>query len=103
TTAALRPVAIVAVSSDVLAVHPSKPDMTLREFLATAKDKTFTNGSVGVGTGPHIGAEYFFREVAKVKAVHVPFTGGAPAVAAAVGNHIDVVWLVLPTVTPQIA
>jgi tripartite-type tricarboxylate transporter receptor subunit TctC len=55
-----------------------------------------------VGTGPHIGAEYFFREVAKVKSVHVPFTGGAPAVQATVGNHVDAVVLTLPTVTPQI-
>jgi len=55
-----------------------------------------------VGTGPHIGAEYFFREVAKVQALHVPFTGGAPAVAAAVGNHVDAIVLTLPTVVPAI-
>src|SRR5262249_42904244 len=36
------------------------------------------------------------------QAVHVPFTGGAPAVAAAAGGHIDAVVLTLPTVTPQI-
>ena len=94
--------AIVAVSPDVLAVHPSNPAKDLREFIAAARDKSFTYGSAGVGTGPHIGAEYFFREVAKVKAVHVPFTGGAPAVTAAVGNHVDAVVLTLPTVTPQI-
>jgi tripartite-type tricarboxylate transporter receptor subunit TctC len=99
----LRAVAIVAVSPDVLAVHPSNPAKDLRSFIATAKEKSFTYGSAGVGTGPHIGAEYFFREVAKVKAVHVPFTGGAPAVTAAIGNHIDAVWLVLPTVTPLIS
>jgi len=34
--------------------------------------------------------------------VHVPFTGGAPAVQAAIGNHVDAVVLTLPTVTPQI-
>jgi tripartite-type tricarboxylate transporter receptor subunit TctC len=45
----------------------------------------------------------FFREVAKVQAVHVPFTGGAPAVAAAVGNHVDAIVLTLPTVVPPIA
>jgi tripartite-type tricarboxylate transporter receptor subunit TctC len=98
----LTAVAIVAISPDVLAVHPSNPAKDLRQFIAAAKDKSFTYGSAGVGTGPHIGAEYFFREVAKVKAVHVPFTGGAPAVAAAVGNHVDAIVLTLPTVTPQI-
>src|SRR5205809_4558179 len=98
----LRAVAIVAVSPDVLAVHPSNPAKDLREFIAAAKEKSFTYGSAGVGTGPHIGAEYFFREVAKVKAVHVPFTGGGPAVTAAIGNHVDSIVLTLPTVVPPI-
>src|SRR2546421_4917530 len=96
----LRAVAIVAFSPDMLAVHPSNPAKDLREFIKSGK--SFTYGSAGVGTGPHIGAEYFFREVAKVQALHVPFTGGAPAVAAAVGNHVDAIVLTLPTVVPSI-
>jgi tripartite-type tricarboxylate transporter receptor subunit TctC len=98
----LRPIAIVAFSPDVLAVHPSNPAKDLREFIQNGKVKGFTYGSAGVGTGPHIGAEYFFREVAKVQAVHVPFTGGGPAVTAAIGNHIDAIVLTLPTVVPPI-
>jgi tripartite-type tricarboxylate transporter receptor subunit TctC len=98
----LRPVAFVAISPDVIAVHPSNPARDLKEFVANAREKSFTFGSAGVGTGPHIGAEYFFREVAKVKSVHVPFTGGAPAVTATAGNHVDAVVLTLPTVTPLI-
>jgi tripartite-type tricarboxylate transporter receptor subunit TctC len=101
-TADLNAVAIVASSPDVIAVHPSNPAKDLREFLKNGKDKSFTYGGAGVGTGPHIGAEYFFHEIAKVNSVFVPFTGGAPAVAAAIGNHVDAVVLTLPTVTPQI-
>src|SRR5262249_20583208 len=97
-----RPGALRAISPDVSAPHPQHPASDLKEFVANARDKSFTYGSAGVGTGPHIGAEYFFRAVAKVKSVHVPFTGGAPAVQAAVGNHVDAVVLTLPTVTPQI-
>jgi tripartite-type tricarboxylate transporter receptor subunit TctC len=96
----LRAIAIVAFSPDILAVHASNPAKDLKDFVKSGK--SFTYGSAGVGTGPHIGAEYFFREVAKVQAVHVPFTGGAPAVAAAVGNHVDAVVLTLPTVVPPI-
>ena len=98
----LKPVAIVAFSPDVIAVHPSNPAKDLKEFLANAKTKSFTYGSAGVGTGPYIGAEYFFSEVAKVKYVQVPFQGGAPAIVAALGNHIDALVLTLPPVTPQI-
>jgi tripartite-type tricarboxylate transporter receptor subunit TctC len=34
--------------------------------------------------------------------VHVPFSGGAPAVAAAIGNHIDLIAVALPTAASQI-
>jgi len=98
----LRTVAIVAFSPDVIAVHPSNPAKDLKEFVSNAKAKSFAYGSAGVGTGPHIGAEYFFREVAKVEAVHAPFTGGGPAVASAIGNHVDAIVLTLPTVVPPI-
>src|ERR1019366_5475040 len=36
-----------------------------------------------------IAAEYFFKEIAKISATHVPFQGGAPAIAATIGNQID--------------
>jgi tripartite-type tricarboxylate transporter receptor subunit TctC len=98
----LRPVAIVAISPDVIAVHPSNPAKTLKEFIANAKDKSFTYGSAGVGTGPYVGAEYFFKEVTKVKYVQVPFQGGAPAITAVLGNHVDAIALTLPPVTPHI-
>ena len=86
----------------MLAVHPSNPAKDLKEFLANAKDKSFTYGSAGLGTGPQIGAEYFFKEVAKVKYVHVPFQGGAPAITALLGNHVDSIVLTLPPITPHI-
>ena len=98
----LRPIAFVAISPDVIAIHPSNPAKDLKQFLANAKDKSFTYGSAGAGTGPQIGAEYFFKEVAKVKYVHVPFQGGAPAITATLGNHVDALVLTLPPVTPHI-
>jgi len=98
----IRPVAIVAISPDVIAVHPSNPAKDLKEFLANSKTKSFTYGSAGAGTGPQIGAEYFFKEVAKVNYVHVPFQGGAPAITATLGNHVDALVLTLPPVTPHI-
>src|SRR6476661_6718698 len=98
----LRPIAFVAISPDVIAIHPSNPAKDLKQFIANAKDKSFTYGSAGAGTGPQIGAEYFFKEVAKVKYVHVPFQGGAPAITATLGNHVDALVLTLPPVTPHI-
>jgi tripartite-type tricarboxylate transporter receptor subunit TctC len=98
----LRPVAFVAISPDVIAIHPSNPAKDLKQFIANAKEKSFTYGSAGAGTGPQIGAEYFFKEVAKVKYVHVPFQGGAPAITATLGNHVDSLVLTLPPTVPHI-
>jgi tripartite-type tricarboxylate transporter receptor subunit TctC len=98
----LRPVAFVAISPDVIAIHPSNPAKDLKEFVANAKEKSFSYGSAGAGTGPQIGAEYFFKEVAKVKYVHVPFQGGAPAITATLGNHVDALVLTLPPTVPHI-
>lgn len=97
----LRPVAIVALSPYAIAVHPSNPANNLKEFIANGKEKSFTYGSPGVGSGPHIGAEYFFNEVAKVKATHVPFANSRAEVAAQ-GGHIDAVVISLPAVSQAI-
>lgn len=87
----LAPVAISASSAESIATHPNKAPGGLKEFLAWAKDRDVTFATAGVGSGSHLAAEYFFKSLAKVKAVHVPFRGGAPAVQAAVGDQVDVV------------
>jgi tripartite-type tricarboxylate transporter receptor subunit TctC len=87
----LSTVAIPAASPETIAAHPSKGLGNLKEFLAWAKDREITFGSAGVGSGSHLAAEYFLKVHAKVRALHVPFRGGAPAVQAVLGNQIDLV------------
>lgn len=85
----LKTVAIVASSPEAFVTGPNNPAANLAEFLKNAKGKSITFASAGVGSGSHIAAEYFFKEIAKVNAVHVPFQGGAPAIAATIGNQVD--------------
>ena len=85
----LKPIAIVASSPESLVTSPGNPASNLADFLKAAKSKNLTFGSAGVGSGSHIAAEYFFKEIAKISATHVPFQGGAPAIAATIGNQID--------------
>jgi tripartite-type tricarboxylate transporter receptor subunit TctC len=87
----LAALAMPASSPESLAVHPSKPSGSLKDFLDWARDKEITFGTAGVGSGSHLAAEYFFKNLAKTKASHVPFRGGALSVQAGVGNQIDVV------------
>jgi tripartite-type tricarboxylate transporter receptor subunit TctC len=97
-----KAVAVVATTPDVLAVHPSNPAKTLAEFIANAQGKAINFGSSGMGTTPHIATEYLLRELAKLDVAHVPFSGGAPAVSAALGNHVDLLSVSLPTAISHI-
>ena len=98
----LTPVALAASTPEVLAVNPANPARTLREFIVDAKWKPVTFGTAGVGTGSYVAARYFFQMIGGIEAVHVPFPGGAPAINAALGNHIDVLAASLPPLIPQI-
>ncbi len=86
----LKPVAIMASSPEAFVTGPNNAAANLADFLKAAKGKSITFASAGVGSGSHIAAEYFFKEIAKINAVHVPFQGGAPAIAATIGNQVDV-------------
>jgi tripartite-type tricarboxylate transporter receptor subunit TctC len=84
-----KTVAIVASSPEALVTSPSNPASNLADFVKAAQGKTINFGSAGVGSGSHIEAEYFFKVLAKIPAVHIPFQGGAPAINATLGNQID--------------
>jgi len=87
----LDQLAIIAMpgsSPETFAVPPDRPG-TLKEFVAWAKGREITYATAGVGSGSNIATEYFFKEIAKVKAAHVPFRGGSLAVQAALGGQVD--------------
>ena len=79
----------VAGSSNLLAVHPSVPATTTKELIALLKAHPgkYTYGSSGVGGAGHL-ATALFTHMAGVEATHVPYKGGAPAVADLVAGRI---------------
>jgi tripartite-type tricarboxylate transporter receptor subunit TctC len=72
-----------------ITVHPAVPAKNIRELIALARAKpgelTFASASI-IG-GQRLAAELFFREVAKVDIINVPYNGGAPAATAVIGGH----------------
>jgi tripartite-type tricarboxylate transporter receptor subunit TctC len=96
----ITPVAIVGSAPEAIVVNPANPAKNLREFIEAARQKPIEYGSAGVGSGSFIAAEYLFKVVAKAQTVHVPFPGGAPAVTALLGNHIQAV---AATVSPLVS
>jgi len=84
----LVPVTVLAQTPLVLAVNPSVPATSVQELVAMARGKGgFRYASSGAGTISHLAME-LFRSQAKVDALtHVPYKGGAPAVAAVSGGE----------------
>lgn len=86
---AFEPVCMLVDSPQVLAVHESAPYRTLKDFVDAAKAKPgeLSFAAVGPATTQHIAGE-MFKLAAGVNLTYVPFTGGAPAVNALLGNHV---------------
>jgi tripartite-type tricarboxylate transporter receptor subunit TctC len=96
----VRAVAIAAETPELLAVNGTNPAKTLKEFLASAKGRSITLGNPGIGTSSYIVTQYFFTKLAKLDAVQVPFQGGAPALNALAGSHIEILGATLPPFVP---
>jgi tripartite-type tricarboxylate transporter receptor subunit TctC len=85
----LVPVTMVNSAPLMLVVHPSLPAKSVAEFLAYAKAHPgkLNYGSGGVGTTPFLAAE-LLKSMTGIDAVHVPYKGGAPALADLVAGQL---------------
>ena len=85
----------------MLAVHPSVAASDVKEFIALAKASPgkLSYASAGRGTPAHLAGE-LFRLAFGVDIIHVPFTGGGPAMTATLGGHTSCVVSALPTGAP---
>src|SRR5438874_269245 len=86
------PIARLTADPTVLAVRADSPWKTLQEFLADAKRRpgAITYGSSGNYGTMHMPME-MFAERAGIKLLHVPYTGGGPAVVGLLGGNVDAI------------
>lgn len=86
----LAPLTLVAESLNVLLVRDGLPVKTVPELLALARKEPgqLNYGSAGNGSATHMAAE-LFKHLAGVDVMSVPFSGGAPALAALLGGQVD--------------
>jgi tripartite-type tricarboxylate transporter receptor subunit TctC len=99
----LAPVALVATSPLVLAVHPSLPARSVREFIALAKKRPHEIGYATAGEGsPHNVAGEWMKLLAKIDIIHVPYKGGGPQLVDLMGGHVHSGFLALPIVAPYL-
>jgi tripartite-type tricarboxylate transporter receptor subunit TctC len=97
----LLPLAPVAATPHILIVAPDFPAKSVPELLARAKAEPgkLAFASSGVGNSDHLCGE-LFNLMAGVKAVHVPYKGGAPAAVDVMGGRIAYYFAGMPVGLP---
>jgi tripartite-type tricarboxylate transporter receptor subunit TctC len=97
------PVALLTVSTNVIAVHPSVPVNNLKEFIAYAKANPgkLNYASQGNGSVSHIGTE-IFKQITGVEMVHVPYKGSGPAVQDVLAGQVQVFITTPPSVMQHV-
>ena len=97
------PISLMCSSPHVLVVHPSIPAQTVNELVALAKASPgkYSYASAGRGTPAHLAGE-LFKLTFGVDITHVPFNGGGPATASALGGHVPISVSAVPTAVTYI-
>jgi tripartite-type tricarboxylate transporter receptor subunit TctC len=96
------PVGLVASSPNILVAHPSEPANDLKEYLRMNKGKSISYGSAGIGSTPHLTGDHILRALAGIDAVHIPFQGASPALAATMANQVPLASVALPPAVPLV-
>lgn len=93
------PVGVVGEVPLLLVVHPSVRANTIAEFIALAKSEPgkVSFATSGNGSTEHVAAE-LFQQRTGVSLLHVPYKGGAPAVADVMGGQVQSMFATIPNV-----
>ena len=97
------PIAMAAVATNVIAVHPSIPANTLGELIAYLKsnpDKV-SYASQGSGSLAHVGTE-IFKAQTSTSILHVPYRGSGPAIQDMLSGQVHLFITTPPSVMQHI-
>jgi tripartite-type tricarboxylate transporter receptor subunit TctC len=93
----IAPVSGLVLSPNVMIVNPALPVRSVAEFIAYTKANPgkVNLASPGTGTAVHMGGE-MFKLMTGASMTHVPYRGGAPAMADLISGQVHVMFDVLP-------
>lgn len=99
----LAPVIWCVQGANVLSIHPSLPVTNLRQLIALAKARPgqLNFASSGVGGSNHMAGE-LLKVMAHIDIVHIPYKGNTPALADAVGGHVEMIFSGVPALLPHL-
>ena len=99
----IAPITLNVTVPEMLVVASNVPANNMAELIALAKAKPgkLNFASAGIGGLPHLAGE-LFKLTAKIDIVHVPYRGAAPAINDLLGQQVEMTFLDLPVILPQI-
>ena len=100
----LKSLALISQISEqplIITVNPKVPANTLQELVKLAKAQPGKLNYGGTGPAVTLPVEYF-NAVAGIKVQEVPYRGGGPATAAALGGEIEILWATIVSIYPQV-
>lgn len=97
------PVTLMCATPTVIVVHDSLGVSSIKDLIALLKANPgkFSYSSAGTGTPAHLAGE-LFKSAYGVDIIHVPFTGGGPAMNSTIGGHTPISFPALSTAAPSI-
>jgi tripartite-type tricarboxylate transporter receptor subunit TctC len=100
----LKPIARLNADPVAIVVRADSPYASLEQFLAATRvpDANVKVGNAGHGSTYHMAAAAF-AEKTGAKLNHIPYPGGAPAILALLGGHLDAVSVSAPEVATHVA
>jgi tripartite-type tricarboxylate transporter receptor subunit TctC len=98
----LQPVSNMIRTSNIISVHPSLPVKSIAELMDyIRKNEGVSYATSGTGQSPHLTAAWFLQ-LTGLKMTHVPFRGAGPAITAALGGQVPILFDNLFPTLPQV-
>lgn len=96
-------VSLLATGPNVLVVHADSEAETFEDFVRMVKENPdkYTYASSGSGSSGHLSME-LLKQVAELDIMHVPYKGGAAAVTAVMGGHVNALVLNQDNLLPHV-
>ena len=99
----LQPVALISSGYMLLAASPKAPFTNVRELIAYAKAHPgkLSNASSSNGSPGHVSGE-LFKYMTGTEVVHVPYKGGAPAIADLIAGNVELMFESTNSIAPHV-
>ena len=97
------PITLVALSTNVLVVHPSVPARNVKELVALARAHPgkLSYASAGSGSSQHLGGE-LLKKRASIDMVHIPYKGAPLATQDVMAGRVEMTFGNITQMLPQV-